>query len=559
MALAKSLGGVISGEHGIGLTKIQYLEPEKLEAFRAYKERVDPDGHFNRGKLLSGSGMEGAYTPSLRLVEQEAIILEESELGALNDDVRHCLRCGKCKPVCMTHVPRANLFYSPRNKILGTGLIIEAFLYEEQTRRGLSLRHFEEMNDVADHCTVCHKCVNPCPVDIDFGEVTTRMRHVLIQRGKKRWNAGAWAAMAFLNAGDPRAIRLLRTGLGRWGFRGVNLGHELLGWFRLFGRKGTPPAATSERLGIRKQVVELVRHPLRVEVPKRDYRSELGLEDADYIPILRNPQRDAEESEAIFYFPGCGSERLFSDVGLATIAMLYRTGAQVVLPPGYLCCGYPQAAAGQQERGRQISTENRVLFHRVATTLNYLDIRTVIVSCGTCMDQLLKYEFQRIFPACRLLDVHEYLMEKGVKLDGDEGRQYLYHEPCHSPMKTHAALKVVSELVGRPVTLSDRCCGEAGTLGTARPDIANQIRFRKAEELRKGLQALTGKDRAESDEVKMLTACPACQQGLSRYADETGLKTDYIVVELARSILGEGWQRKFVDEAKRGGIERVLL
>jgi FAD/FMN-containing dehydrogenase len=143
MALAQSLGGVISGEHGIGITKLQYLEADKLAAFRAYKDRIDPRGRFNRGKLLAGAGLEGAYTPSLRLVQQEAIILEESELGALNDDIRHCLRCGKCKAVCMTHVPRANLLYSPRNKILGTGLIIEAFLYEEQTRRGLSLRHFE--------------------------------------------------------------------------------------------------------------------------------------------------------------------------------------------------------------------------------------------------------------------------------------------------------------------------------------------------------------------------------------------------------------------------------
>ncbi len=83
-----------------------------------------------------------AYTPSLRLVQQEAIILEESELGELNDDIRHCLRCGKCKPVCQTHIPRANLLYSPRNKILATGLVIEAFLYEEQTRRGLSTASF---------------------------------------------------------------------------------------------------------------------------------------------------------------------------------------------------------------------------------------------------------------------------------------------------------------------------------------------------------------------------------------------------------------------------------
>ena len=229
-----------------------------------------------------------------------------------------------------------------------------------------------------------------------------------------------------------------------------------------------------------------------------------------------------------------------------------------VLPPGYLCCGYPQTAAGQEDRGQKIITDNRVLFHRVANTLNYLDIKTVIVSCGTCMDQLLKYEFEQIFPGCRLLDIHEYLMEKDVKLDGVDGVQYLYHDPCHTPMKQYAPLKVAGALMGQDVSLSDRCCGEAGTLGTARPDIANQLRFRKAEELRNGIQALTGSERTRG-EVKLLTSCPACQQGLARYADETGLKTDYIVVELAQRRLGHKWQEAFVTKLKAGGIERVLL
>jgi Fe-S oxidoreductase len=188
-----------------------------------------------------------------------------------------------------------------------------------------------------------------------------------------------------------------------------------------------------------------------------------------------------------------------------------------------------------------------------------MDIRTVVVSCGTCMDQLLKYEFERIFPGCRLLDIHEWLMEKGVGLDGVPGVQYLYHDPCHSPMKTHAPLKVAARLMGQSVTLSDRCCGEAGTLGTARPDIANQVRFRKREELTAGIQALIGQPRVQRGEVKLLTACPACQQGLAKYADETGLKTDYIVVELAGRLLGEGWQQRFLDQVRDGGIERVLL
>jgi FAD/FMN-containing dehydrogenase/Fe-S oxidoreductase len=400
MALATGLGGVISGEHGIGLTKLQFLEQEKLDAFVAYKKRIDPKAVFNRGKLMPGSGLDGAYTPSLRLVQQEAIILEETELGALNDDVKHCLRCGKCKPKCMTHVPRANLLYSPRNKILGTGLIIEAFLYEEQTRRGLSLRHFEEMNDIADHCTVCHKCLTPCPVNIDFGEVTTRLRRILVERGQKRFSPGAWAAMQFLNRTDPRAIRLMRLGLAEWGFAAMNQAHRLAKTLGLTKRRIAQPGSTTGRPALASQMVELVGRSVHVPLPKRTFRDVLELEDRTQVPILRDP-RVADEAEAVFYFPGCGSERLYSDIGLATLAMLWEQGVQTVLPPGYLCCGYPQSASGLEERGRRITMENRVLFHRVANTLNYLDINTVVVSCGTCMDQLLKYEFERIFPGCR--------------------------------------------------------------------------------------------------------------------------------------------------------------
>ncbi|MCG7986914.1 MAG: DUF3683 domain-containing protein [Candidatus Thiodiazotropha weberae] len=558
MDLALSLDGAISGEHGIGLTKLQYMEQEKLEAFAEYKQQVDPESRFNRGKLIAGADLEMAYTPSLRLLEQEAIILEESELGTLNDEIKHCLRCGKCKPVCMTHIPRANLLYSPRNKILATGLIIEAFLYEEQTRRGISLQHFTEMNDVADHCTICHKCESPCPVNIDFGDVTTLMRKILIDRGKKRSSLGAKAAMSFLNMTHPTAIRWMRRGLAEWGFKGLNLGHALAARSGLLKQQDQPPHATTGNPRPQSLVVEMLQKPIRVEPPKQTLRDALKLEDTHSVPILRNPERVSEESDAVFYFPGCGSERLFSEIGLATLAMLNELGAETVLPPGYLCCGYPQTAAGLHARGRRITTENRVLFHRIANTLNYMDIKTVLVSCGTCMDQLQAYQFEKIFPGCRLLDIHEYMMEKGVCLDGKQQTEYLYHDPCHTPIKQYNPLQVVSGLTGKPVELSDRCCGEAGTLGTSRPDIANQLRFRKTEELNKGIQAINTKT-AQSAEIKLLTSCPACQQGLSRYTDETGLKPRYLVLEVIEQRLGEQWQQQFIDQVLKDGIEMVLV
>ncbi|MEN9329707.1 MAG: hypothetical protein RLZZ484_895 [Pseudomonadota bacterium] len=280
------------------------------------------------------------------------------------------------------------------------------------------------------------------------------------------------------------------------------------------------------------------------------------------MPIIRNPKATTPDSEAVFYFPGCGSERLFSQVGLATQAMLWHAGVQTVLPPGYQCCGYPQRGSGQFDKAEKIITDNRVLFHRVANTLNYLDIKTVVVSCGTCYDQLQGYEFDKIFPGCRIVDIHEFLLEKGVTLDTAQQGSYLYHDPCHSPMKQQDPMKTVKALVGEQVLKSDRCCGESGTLGVTRPDISTQVRFRKEEELRKGeteLRAISGQAQGN---VKILTSCPSCLQGLSRYGDDLQnglLEADYIVVEMARQILGEEWLPGYVQAANNGGIERVLV
>ncbi len=595
MGLARRLDGVISGEHGIGITKLEFVTDGELADFAAYKQRIDPEGRFNKGKLLRGTAGAGlavgegpstdlrasdlsqAYTPSFGLMGHESLIMQQSDIGAIADSIKDCMRCGKCKPVCATHVPRANLLYSPRNKILATSLLVEAFLYEEQTRRGVSLKHWEEFEDVADHCTVCHKCASPCPVKIDFGDVSMNMRNLLRKMGQKSFRPGNALSMAFLNATSPDKINLMRKAMVGVGFKAQRLANDLLS--RLARKQTAAPRATVGTAPIKEQVIHFINKKLPGGLPKKTARALLDIEDKDYVPIIRNPATTTAETEAVFYFPGCGSERLFSQVGLATQAMLWHAGVQTVLPPGYLCCGYPQRGSGQFDKADKIITDNRVLFHRVANTLNYLDIKTVVVSCGTCYDQLQGYQFDKIFPGCRIIDIHEYLLEKNVTLQGQGG--YLYHDPCHSPMKLQEPMKTVKALVGgahpEAVLESKRCCGESGTLGVTRPDISTQIRFRKEEELRKDEQALRkvtaglAVDRdadafvaipSDPRNLKILTSCPSCLQGLSRYSGDLQnglLEADYIVVEMANQLLGGDWMPRYVEQANRGGIERVLV
>jgi FAD/FMN-containing dehydrogenase/Fe-S oxidoreductase len=586
MKLARHLDGVISGEHGIGITKLEFVTDEELAAFANYKQKVDPEGRFNKGKLLRGAvfangdgsleqpkaDLTNAYTPSFGLMGHESLIMQQSDIGDIANSIKDCLRCGKCKPVCTTHVPRANLLYSPRNKILATSLLVEAFLYEEQTRRGVSIKHWEEFEDVADHCTVCHKCLAPCPVDIDFGDVSMNMRNLLRKMGQKSFRPANAAAMFFLNATNPETIKIMRTAMVDVGFQLQRSANNLLRG--LANQQTAKPPSTVGKAPLKEQVIHFINKKMPGGLPNKTARALLDIEDKDYVPIIRNPKTTSAETEAVFYFPGCGSERLFSQVGLATQAMLWHAGVQTVLPPGYLCCGYPQRGSGDFDKAEKIITDNRVLFHRVANTLNYLDIKTVVVSCGTCYDQLQGYKFEEIFPGCRIIDIHEYLLEKGITLGGANGPDaagpgYLFHDPCHSPMKLREPLVTVKALVGENVKKSERCCGESGTFGISRPDIATQVRFRKEEELRKDETALratiasssAGPEAAKGN-LKILTSCPSCLQGLQRYKGDLAnglLEADYIVVEMANCILGDEWMPEYVAQANEGGIERVLV
>jgi Fe-S oxidoreductase len=421
-------------------------------------------------------------------------------------------------------------------------------------------------------------------VDIDFGDVSISMRNFLRKQGKKKFNPGSYAAMLFLNATDPTTIKIIRKTMIEWGYAAQRLGYQLAKRFGLIGGQTRHPPASVGKPPLKAQVIHMINKPMPGNLPKRTSRALLGLEDPAIVPVIRNPAKLNEDTDAVFYFPGCGSERLFGQVGLATQAMLFDLGAQTVLPPGYLCCGYPQTASGNDDKGQAITTANRVLFHRVANTLNYLDIKTVIVSCGTCMDQLLKYQFDKIFPGCRLLDIHEYLIEKGVslsnerntlsvkgnlqvgrsqkglKLEGVTGTRYMYHDPCHTPIKTYNPLKVANDLLGGGVKLSDRCCGESGTLAVTRPDISTQIRSRKQEEIIEVAAEINRETAsAENPKIKLLTSCPSCLQGLHRYNDDAGIEADYIVVEMARHLLGSTWMEDYIANANNGGIERVLL
>ncbi len=533
----KELGGVISGEHGIGLTKLRFLDKEILDDYAKHKDEVDPDDIFNPGKLRANFPMHLVYTPSFNLLELEAFILTASDLEQLSMSIAPCLRCGRCKPVCNTHYPQANMFYNPRNKIQGVALIMEAVLYDAQTSNELSFRHFKMLRDISDHCTLCHKCETPCPVDIDFGEVTLAIRKLLVDRKKKTFKFITWMTLYYLRKRGFYFNKIMRLAYLKLGFTAQKIGHYF----------NKPISKITKYLAPKTNEMLLPKYPDAGQPTIRDL---LNLKGQQTFFVFQNPDKNIKKS--VLYFPGCGSERMFPDISMATIALLYYGGVQVIIPPEYLCCGFPLKANGQTQMVELKSYENRVIFHRMADTIGYIDIKHTIVSCGTCYEMLDTYELENIFEGSSIIEITEFVRQENLYEMKKSETPLLYHEPCHSPMKKYGHNEIFQTFYGSKPVTTPNCCGDGGTLALSTPHISNQLRERKAGYIKDTLPVASNK-------ATVLTTCPSCVQGLSKIDNGIKVTGKHHAVHMMENLFGKNWQKKFIKDVKKGGLERVLM
>ena len=531
------LGGVISGEHGIGLTKLQFLSRNVIDEYQNYKSSIDPDDLFNPDKLTADFNHNSIYTPSLNLLEVEAFILEATELRSLTEQVSACVRCGKCKQPCHTNHPKATMFYSPRNKILALSLIVEAVLYEAQVHHQLNSRQLRNMSEIAKHCTLCHKCQIPCPVSIDFGKVTLAIRELLGERKVVRLAPLTASALAYLSLKDYYSNVLVGTFLYRALYPLQNLAYHV----------NRPIARFTRRL------LGGMSAPIASKLPKgggQTVRERFHLSHSDRCYAFTLPQPKITKS--VLYFPGCGSERMFPDVCLATLTLLHGQGVRTVLPPEYLCCGYPFLSNGKAELAKARRYRNSVILHRMANTLSYMNIKEIIVSCGTCFEMLEQYQLSSIFPKARIIDIAEFLAEDSTFKPGLSPLQQLtYHTACHSPIKNQEPAVLFARLFGQKPHLPPHCCGEGGTMALSYSSLSNTLRERK----NKAIKECTGEEK-----TTVLASCPSCIQGLSREEQTKHHTGKHLAVFMAEQLYGVDYGEKFVkamDETK--GIESILL
>jgi FAD/FMN-containing dehydrogenase/Fe-S oxidoreductase len=526
-----ALGGVVSGEHGIGVTKLKYLEPERILALSAHRRDVDPGGLMNPGKLEDLAVLDQIFTPSFNLLELEARILQHGQLEELAKSIAHCVRCGKCKPDCCVYHPARGMFFHPRNKNLAIGSLIEALLYDAQRAHSTKFELLSWLEEVADHCTGCHKCLKPCPVDIDSGEVSVLSKRILASWGYKRTTAATRASLGYLDSRSPAYNRLFRSTVVRLGGAVQRAACELASPFQ--PADGRPSS----------YALQMLRSPVN-PVPAQTLRDVLPACEPDQVLVFDPPGADAV-TPSVFYFPGCGSERLQSHVSMAAVHVLVSMGTRVVLPPPFLCCGYPAHFNAKTDEHSRHVLRDTIVFSQIREMFSYLSFDGCVVTCGTCREGLDAMEAGKIFGG-RIVDVAAYADERGLRLPplapSGDGPDFLYHPPCHDSLQGRAE-QVLVKLGGfGKVEAVPHCCSEAGTLALSRPDITDAMLHRKRGVLD---EALHGRRAAT-----ILTNCPSCVQGLGRNRP-MGIEPKHLAVALAEGMSGAGWLDRFKEQAAK--------
>ncbi|KJR96975.1 MAG: FAD-linked oxidase [Desulfobulbaceae bacterium BRH_c16a] len=530
MTKAVELGGVVSGEHGIGITKMKFLEKSRLEELRSYRKEIDPEGIMNPGMLNDPAIIDKVFTPSFNLLELEAKILQYGSLADLSSMISKCIRCGKCMPVCCVYHPGSNIFFHPRNKNMVIGSLIEALLYDMQRSHLPRFNQLKNLEEIADHCTMCRKCLAPCPVDIDTAEVSILEREILSDLGYKHTAPATRLSLLYLKNRNRIINRVFRKGVMEWGSAAQRLAAKAY--------KKAPTAITDKNW----RALNMLKSPM-MPASKKTLGAMLP-QHSEHEALMIHPEGPVKKT--VFYFPGCGSERLYADIGMAAIYLLAKNNIRVILPPPFLCCGFPAKVNAKKKMAGVITLRDTIILSQIREMLGHIVFDAFLISCGTCRESLHEMGCEEIFD-CNIVDVSQFV------LDNANGRfiqrrpgTVLYHTPCHDSFdgaganllgRLHASVKSVAN-----------CCSEAGTLAISRPDIAYAMLERKRESM--------GKAMIGNNATVIATNCPSCLSGLGRNR-EMGITPQHMAVLLAETQGGRNWMSEFAQLV--GAAEKVTF
>jgi glycolate oxidase iron-sulfur subunit len=359
--------------------------------------------------------------------------LKDPATARANAILRACVHCGMCTATCPTYQVLGDELDSPRGRIY----LIKDMLEAGRPADARTVRHI-------DRCLSCLACMTTCPSGVHYMHLVDHARDY-IERTYRR----------------PPLERLLRWTLARI------IPH--------------PTRFRIAMLGAR------IARPFRALVPDARLRAMLEMAPKRLPPVSRNddPQTFPARGDRrmrVALMTGCAQRALNTDINDATIRLLTRLGAEVVIPEGMGCCG-----ALTHHMGR--THDSRAAAAAMVRAVAAAGVEALVINTSGCGTTVKDYGHILGTPeaaavAAMAMDVTEIVAKLGLPAAAPQGLRVAYHAACSlqhgQQIRTlpKDLLKQAGFAVVEPAD-AHLCCGSAGTYNLMQPAISGQLRARK--------------------------------------------------------------------------------
>jgi Fe-S oxidoreductase len=418
-ALVVKYGGSLSGEHGDGQARAEFLPamygPELMRAFREFKRIWDPRNRMNPGKLIDAYKVDDNLRlgPQYKPVTLQTRLAFRSEVGdGFARAAEHCIGMGKCRAktggtMCPSYRATGEERYSTR----GRARLLWEMLQGEVITDGWQS---EEVKDALDWCLACKGCRSDCPTHTDMAAYKAEFLSHYYEKTAR-----------------PLAVQALAR-IGEW----APLGARAPALANALGALGRPVAGLSAERRLPR-------------LAARSFRSQFS---------------PKGEGERVILFDDTFNGYFRPGIAAAAARVLAHAGCRVELPREHLCCGRPYYDAGMLDRAK--SALERILA--------VLEPGVPVVILEPACLSVFRDELQQLFPgearagdlARRTLSLAEFLERRGYAPRRAFGRALL-HGHCHQKaLGGMAADAMLLRAAGLEVETPDTgCCGMAGSFG----------------------------------------------------------------------------------------------
>ncbi|MDD7970512.1 glycolate oxidase subunit GlcF [Roseinatronobacter alkalisoli] len=367
--------------------------------------------------------------------------LQDPAIARSNDVLRACVHCGFCTATCPTYAVLGDELDSPRGRIY----LIKDMLEKGRPADEKTVRHI-------DRCLSCLACMTTCPSGVHYMHLVDHAREHIEATYKR-----------------PLSDRMLRWVLAR-----------------------VLPYPTRFRLAL---LGAKLGRPFARLMPDARLRAMLEMAPKHIPPVSRNddPQVFAAQGPKkmrVALMTGCAQRALNTDINDATIRLLRRLGAEVVIAQGQGCCGALTHHMGKTQESHATAAKNIHAWH---AELQGAGLDAIVINTSGCGSTVKDYGHMfRNDPladkaravAGIAMDVSEVLMKLDLPKVERRGMKVAYHAACslQHGQKITSFPKDLLKRAGFDVVEprdSHLCCGSAGTYNLMQPEISKELKSRK--------------------------------------------------------------------------------